>query len=1360
MKKYTRWIIPAALVLLAVVYFALPKAGRNIAYDVNILKNSDFESVTGEGLPESWYTEAYVLSPGVTLYEMADGKEGKGVQLINKGANDARFAQTVQVEPNTIYCLEGDILADAQQGRGANLSVGGVYAFSDSLYSSDGWQHIKTYGMTGENQKELTVFARLGGYSGESLGSAVFDNVRLYPVKTMPKDAQLSMWYVQSAAPVEIETETDNGNAPAWPVLVLVALLYVLAAYLMAQKAEKLHTRDLTREKEDIISMYALLIAAAFIRLVVALLVPGYSVDIGCFTAWSNRMAEVGPALFYHTEMHSDYPPGYMLVLWPLGILGRLFGTGATEWMVKLPPILCDLAAIYLLYKWALEETSNRPMSVMLAALYAFNPLTVLTGAAWGQVDSVTALCIMLVVRFAIKCNWKAALPIYVIAVLMKPQALMFGPLGAIALIADFIWRKDPKKWKDVLLGAAFALAAALIIVIPFSVKEQGFEWLINLYTGTMTFYDRATVNATNLFFLFELNWSMLDKAAPILLKFTGALTILVPLFWYFSRKKWQLPGEKGERLTSVIFLSLTLLPLIVLLAAPLQLDAMGYALMLSVFMLVTWQYIRGNDIRQLPLLGAVVLIGFCVLGSMMHERYLFPALLLLMLAYIMRRDKRILALMLLLTLVVFLNVGLVLNRGTRIGGVAGHLDAPLHQIASDSAWLEYLLSALSVLMAGYALYLGFVLTGKDYTVQTLNIAQPLEEEEAPEINMPLRQLTNPWQRQKITRKDWALIIAITLLYTVLALTNLGSPVAPQKAWVSAEVEDEVLVDLGESRSFYVLYYPGIHWNDWLFTLSVGEDTQQMTSTPADVKPGTCFAWKYQNTQQAGNDPNKFTGIHTEHTGRYVKLTAGNIGLTLFEMKFMDSKTGEFITPTLLSGIGEGLFDEQDTLRGEPSWYDSMYFDEIYHARTAYEQLNALRGLEPSSIYETTHPPLGKVLMTLSISIFSMTPFGWRLAGALAGALMLPGMYLMGRLFTKRRHAALLSMLFMAFDCMHFAQTRIATIDSFVTLFIIWATYYMFKYVLMDYYNTPFKKTLVPLGLSGMFMGLAIASKWTGCYAGAGLGVVFFWSFIRRMRQGQAAQEYVAQEGEASPVITLAANEWKQRSLRTLLWCVVFFVLVPLIIYYLSYYPVFAATPGGLSIPKVIQSAEHMLKYHATPGLGMDHPYYSPWYLWPISQKPMWYYSSSRAAGTGSTIFAFGSPAVWWTGLLALLAIVCVLLRRRVALRPLRLRANHESDMRPALIVIAFLAQYLPWALVPRGTYIYHYFPAVPFIILATSYVLDVLQDRFGGRIKYLSYALMGISGVLFLGFYPYVSGLRVPTWWLDLMRWFPGIWY
>ncbi len=1048
-----------------------------------------------------------------------------------------------------------------------------------------------------------------------------------------------------------------------------------------------------------------------------------------------------------------------MLILWPLGILGKLLGTGATEWMVKLPPILCDLTAVCLLYKWAMEEGQNSRVAVLLAALYAFNPLTILTGAAWGQVDSVTALCIILVVRYAIRGNWKLALPAYVVAVLMKPQALMFGPLGAVAIAADFVWRKDKNKVKDMLIGTGLALVAALAIVIPFSVKEQGFDWLINLYTGTMTFYDRATVNATNLFFLFELNWSMLDKTAPFLLKLLGSLCILVPFAWYALRHKPALPEAKGERQTAYLGMAFTLLPLLLLLIVPVHLDAAGYVMMLSSFAMVTWQYVRGRDIRLLPLLGAVVLIAFCTLGTMMHERYLFPALLLLMVAYVFRRDKRILILMLLLTLVVFLNVGVVLDRATRIGGVEGHLDAPLHGIASDSAMLEYVLSALSLVMTGYALYLGFVFTDKGYKVSPLPVPEQIAQETEEPASKALEQLKHPYQVPKITRADWGIILVITLLYGALALFNLGSTVAPQSAWVSGDMSEEVLVDLGESRTFNIVYYPGIHWNEWLFTVSTGDTLDDMTQTPADVKPGTCFAWKYQNTPQAGDDPHKFTGIHVEHTGRYVKITADNIGLTLFEMKFMDSVKGEYLQPTLLSEKGAALFDEQDTLLSKPSWYNSMYFDEIYHARTAYEQLNALKGLEPSSIYETTHPPLGKVLMTLCISIFGMTPFGWRLPGALTGVFMLPGMYLMGRLFIKRRHAAVLAMLMMAFDCMHFAQTRIATIDSFVTLFIIWATYYMFKYILLDYHHTPFKKTLVSLGLSGLFMGLAIASKWTGIYAGAGLGIMFFWSFFRRLSQSRAAQDALLHK-EQPPEIAAAAHDWQKRALHTLLWCLVFFVAVPLCIYYISYYPVYTATPGGLTVAKVIQSGKHMLSYHATPGLGMDHPYYSPWYLWPISQKPMWYYSSSRIGNTGSTIFAFGNPAVWWTGLIAMLAVVYILLRRRIGL--LSLKASHPQthDMRPGLIFLAFLAQYLPWALVPRGTYIYHYFPAVPFIILATSYLLDVLEDRFGSRIRYVSYALMALAGVLFVGFYPYVSGMRVATWWLDLMRWFPGIWY
>lgn len=75
--------------------------------------------------------------------------------------------------------------------------------------------------------------------------------------------------------------------------------------------------------------------------------------------------------------------------------------------------------------------------------------------------------------------------------------------------------------------------------------------------------------------------------------------------------------------------------------------------------------------------------------------------------------------------------------------------------------------------------------------------------------------------------------------------------------------------------------------------------------------------------------------------------------------------------------------------------------------------------------------PLGKVIMSLGIAIFGMVPFGWRVMGALAGILMLPAMYLLGKQLTKKSSFAFAAALMLALDCQHFTQTRIATIDSY-----------------------------------------------------------------------------------------------------------------------------------------------------------------------------------------------------------------------------------------------------------------------------------------------------------------------------------------
>ncbi|HHU03254.1 MAG TPA: phospholipid carrier-dependent glycosyltransferase [Christensenellaceae bacterium] len=1340
------WIIAiVALVMLLAAFFII-KPKDKPEYNKNILQNSGFEQLSDSGMPMHWGTEAYIPTIGVSEYFVSEGKDGNAVNIVNNEANDARFMQRVKVLPNTVYCLKGDVKAYAEGGRGANLSIEGVYVFSESVYESDDWNTIYMYGRTGSKQTEITVFARLGGYSGESIGEAGFDNVELYAVDKVPEGELVQSWEIPETK-AETPLDSDIGN-PAWSWLLILMLIYCVFTYKVMKKAA---TRELKYIKNPI-GIILLIALSALIRIIIALTVKGYSVDIGCFTAWANHMASVGPSSFYLTEMYADYPPGYMLILWPIGEIGRLLGMGATEFMVKLPPIISDLFIVYIIYKLSCKKGFSETKSLALSALYAFNPVSIIIGSAWGQVDSVLTLFILLVVIFAAKGKWSVALPLYMLSVLIKPQALMFGPLGLVAFIWDIYKNRDTRA-KEAIKGLIYALIAAVVVILPFQVEQEGIGWLIELYKDTMTLYSGITVNATNLYHIFGLNWLPADNAASLAIRLIAPLGIILPTAFYIYREK-DIIKEYENKKTLIVTLAAAFIPLAVIIFAPVTLLHTGYLMMGSSFIIITALYIRKNDINWLPFFGALILIMFSTYGAMMHERYMFPAIVLLILFALRFRDKRLLALILLLSLVLFMNVGIVLDRSIRIGGAEGHLHAPHFNILSDSVFAEYINSIIWVFTAGFTLYIGFIFSEKNAVAVGFNIDKHEETQKVSSDEYYLSSLNKKSRIPRLDKKDVAIIICVTLIYGIVALADLGSTSAPQNPFISSERGEEVVFDLGNERSFEVLYYPGIHWDsNNTFIISSGNSLDDLKPYHAKAYPGDCFTWIKQNTvADEHSTPMAFSGSPVIHSGRYISIEAEKIGLYIYEIMLVDTETREKITPTLISGNGANLIDEQGVLEAAPTWRNSMYFDEIYHARTGLEQLNSLRHEEPSAIYEVSHPPLGKVFMTLSIAIFGMTPFGWRFPGALAGVLMLPGMYMLGRLFTKRRYLAALPMLLMAFDCMHFAQTRIATIDSFVTLFIIWSTYFMFRYAFLNVYELPFSKSLLPLALSGIFMGLACASKWTGCYAGMGLAVIFFISLYRQIRQGIAAEKAL-KNGETNPIYESAANTWKNRTVKTLLYCVLFFVIIPLLIYYLSFYPVFVSSVDGLTIEKVHRANISMYNYHSAPGRGADHPFASKWYMWPLSQKPMYYYSAPRIDGTGSAIWAFGNPAVWWVSTVALIAIILYMIVNAV-------RGKERFSRRAIFILIAYFAQYLPWCLVPRGTYIYHYFPATPFAIMAIAYVIDRIWDYYPKTSRVVAIGITLLSAVLFIGFFPYISGVRVSTAWLDAMRWFPGIYY
>ena len=560
--------------------------------------------------------------------------------------------------------------------------------------------------------------------------------------------------------------------------------------------------------------------------------------------------------------------------------------------------------------------------------------------------------------------------------------------------------------------------------------------------------------------------------------------------------------------------------------------------------------------------------------------------------------------------------------------------------------------------------------------------------------------MNSPVRSGSLDKGDRILMWMLTFVFTVLTLVNLGTTSFPQNEWRGVPGTSAV-VDLGEDLDISAIWFNG---NIAVGEMQIISDDGQTFTYSQDY--GEMFSWRV-----------KSVGFHT----RFLRLEPISGEIDLNEIALFDP-SGNRLEAHVIDG-GAGLMDEQDTVPERPSYYNGMYFDEIYHARTAYEFLNTM------SVYEWTHPPLGKELIALGIAVFGMTPFGWRVVPALFGAAMLPVMFVLGkRLFRRRDYAFLASALF-ALDTMHFAQTRIATVDVFVVFFILLMYLFMTDYIRRDDAGLPLNRTLIPLGACGVSFGLGTAAKWTGLYAGAGLAVLFFAHLIRT----------AARAGNNDERRNILSRSWK-----TVLFCCVFFLIIPAAIYFVSYIPFYRyehslSLETGMGFRRMaeilIAQQKSMYGYHSS--LTATHSSQSAWYEWPFSAMSVWFYYSSGDRAV-SNISTFGNPAVWWISAVGTLCAVAEVIFGQMK--------NDPACRRKALTILltAAAANFLPWTLVTRCTFQYHYFPTLPFVILCGVLLLQHLEERgeVGPRMKW---CWLILAAVFFLILFPACSGIPMP---------------
>ena len=377
----------------------------------------------------------------------------------------------------------------------------------------------------------------------------------------------------------------------------------------------------------------ALLVVLALglaLRLILAYLFPGsgFGVDLNAFQFWAANLAAHGPQGFYDRDFFHDYTPGYLYVLWLIGLIGQAVG-GVGVGLIKIPAILADLVIGWLVWSMLLELGARRSLALGAAFVAVVNPISWFDSVVWGQVDSVGVVFLLLGLRDLWRDRPERSAIFAVIAALIKPQLAILIPLVVVLTIRRALWPVRQENEEDesesaspaegvlarlrawerrtdhpirIVTTGLVAIATTILLCLPFglSVVELSStapffkSGLLSQVFATASGYPYLTVNAFN-------PWALVAGDTGNSLANSGL---------------WVCDGPWGAATCGSGVASFGPIPAVLV----------GSVAMLAVVAVVALLVARRPD-RLTLLLGLTVLaIAFYVVPTRVHERYAYPA--------------------------------------------------------------------------------------------------------------------------------------------------------------------------------------------------------------------------------------------------------------------------------------------------------------------------------------------------------------------------------------------------------------------------------------------------------------------------------------------------------------------------------------------------------------------------------------------------------------------------------------------------------------------------------------------------------------------------------------------------------------
>jgi len=442
------------------------------------------------------------------------------------------------------------------------------------------------------------------------------------------------------------------------------------------------------------------------------------------------------------------------------------------------------------------------------------------------------------------------------------------------------------------------------------------------------------------------------------------------------------------------------------------------------------------------------------------------------------------------------------------------------------------------------------------------------------------------------------------------------------------------------------------------------------------------------------------------------------------------------------------------------SRFNTLVFDEIYFAKFGNHYLT-------QTPFFDAHPPLGKYMIALGIWIGQFLPFDRNPIDDLTGSLLTPWAYRWSNAFAgsflpiivgaiayqlnRRRSFALLAASFTAADGFLLVESRYALIDLFLVFFGLLGQWTFLRAVLK-----PEEPDWRWLTLAGVFFGAAASVKWNGL--GFWLGTIAVWIAAKIWQWRRSLPSMLT-----VPPLQKLANLKVFPVLFTL-------IVIPAIAYSLFWIPHIQLNPKY----DFIEVHDQIFGYHRRLGNGSDiHPYCSNWLSWVVMWRPVLYYYEKAGGNLPVNpelpplpensppvvfaVHAMGNPMLSWLSTLAIFILIFAIAYRCWQ----HWRSPQDSAIAYDWIGIYlggnYLANWLPWAIVTRCTFLYHYMSASVFSFMAIAWFVDLWLHSDRPYLRVLAIVAIGAIAIAFCFWLPVYLGLPISLKQWQMRMWLPS---